>query len=130
MYIYIYLKLKRLESHHIICQALAVMALPQNAPTSLSNLTHLIDEMWYLAGDSSVDMNWYSKRALLAAVYTSSEWYMTTDHSLEYSETFKFLDRRLQDTAVIGKTSAQMRNVVDFGLRSIKGVLESKGILK
>ncbi|RUS20205.1 hypothetical protein BC937DRAFT_86178 [Endogone sp. FLAS-F59071] len=62
-------------------------------------------------------MNWYTKRASLAAVYTSTgtlpdrsgshnpiaELYMTQDQSPEYIETFKFLDRRLGDVATVGK---------------------------
>jgi ubiquinone biosynthesis protein COQ9 len=48
------------------------MAVPQNAPTSVAELARLVDEIWYLAGDESVDANWYSKRATLAAVYSST----------------------------------------------------------
>ncbi|KAI8816795.1 COQ9-domain-containing protein [Fimicolochytrium jonesii] len=105
--------------------ALAVMAQPQNVPMSLRNLGELVDEIWYLAGDRSVDMNWYSKRAMLAGVYTSTEVYMTQDKSPDFQETWKFLDRRLQDVATFGRTTAEVSNVVQFGLRSAVGVLAS-----
>ncbi len=32
-------------------------------------------QLWYLAGDRATDHNWYSKRALLAAVYSSTMMY-------------------------------------------------------
>ncbi len=32
-------------------------------------------QLWYLAGDRATDHNWYSKRALLAAVYSSTLYY-------------------------------------------------------
>jgi ubiquinone biosynthesis protein COQ9 len=48
------------------------MALPQNAPNTVKQLAELVDEIWYLAGDHSVDLNWYSKRFLLAGIYTST----------------------------------------------------------
>jgi ubiquinone biosynthesis protein COQ9 len=38
-------------------QAMAIMALPQNSITSLKNLAQLVDEIWYYAGDRSVDVS-------------------------------------------------------------------------
>jgi ubiquinone biosynthesis protein COQ9 len=38
---------------------------PQNLPTTLSKLGAISDEIWYLSGDQSTDINWYTKRALL-----------------------------------------------------------------
>ena len=34
-----------------------MMALPQNASESLQNLTALVDDIWYYAGDRSVDVS-------------------------------------------------------------------------
>ncbi|KAJ3217077.1 E2 ubiquitin-conjugating protein mms2 [Dinochytrium kinnereticum] len=106
-------------------EALALMAQPQNAPTALCNLGELVDEIWYTAGDRSVDMNWYSKRALLAGVYTSTELFMTQDQSPNFVETEKFLDRRLQDVAVIGKTAGEVKNIVNFSVSTFAGILRS-----
>ncbi|KAI9102059.1 COQ9-domain-containing protein [Phlyctochytrium arcticum] len=108
-------------------EALAIMAQPQNLSMSLGNLESLVDEMWYLAGDRSVDMNWYSKRTLLAGVFTSTELYMTQDRSINFEETSKFLDRRLQDVAFVGKSFSQVSNYVAFGVRSAFGILSSYG---
>jgi ubiquinone biosynthesis protein COQ9 len=59
-------RLQMLEPYiHHWPQALALLALPQHAPTSMKNLAELMDEMWFLAGDRSVDFNWYTKRFLL-----------------------------------------------------------------
>ncbi|KAJ3136852.1 Ubiquinone biosynthesis protein coq9, mitochondrial [Geranomyces variabilis] len=107
--------------------ALGIMAQPPNAPMSLRNLGELVDEMWYLAGDRSADLNWYSKRTLLAGVYTSTELYMTQDKSPDFQETWKFLDRRLQDVGTLGRTTAEVTNYLQFGVRSAFGVLSSLG---
>lgn len=48
------------------------MSLPQNIGSSIAELARLADEMWYLAGDRSVDFSWYTKRATLSAVYASA----------------------------------------------------------
>ncbi|KAI9204613.1 COQ9-domain-containing protein [Polychytrium aggregatum] len=109
-------------------EAVALLALPQNAANNVANLGELVDEMWYIAGDRSVDMNWYTKRALLAAVYTSTELFMTQDRSPEFAETWKFLDRRLQDTAFVGRSASEIKNIADFGAKTICGILSSRGI--
>ncbi|KAJ3059651.1 Ubiquinone biosynthesis protein coq9, mitochondrial [Podochytrium sp. JEL0797] len=107
--------------------ALALMAMPSNAPHSLKNLSALVDEIWFVAGDRSTDMNWYSKRVMLAGVYTSTELFMTQDKSPNFVETEKFLDRRLANVAFIGRTTGEVGKIVDFGVKSALGVLASRG---
>ncbi|KAL1920919.1 uncharacterized protein VTP21DRAFT_11554 [Calcarisporiella thermophila] len=108
-------------------EALAIMAQPTQAATSLTHLQKLVDDMWYLAGDKSSDMNWYSKRATLAAVYSSTELFMTQDSSPDFQETFRFLDRRLEDVAILGKSVNEISNLMSFAARSALGIIESKG---
>jgi ubiquinone biosynthesis protein COQ9 len=48
------------------------MALPENIGSSMKELAMLTDEMWFLAGDRSVDFSWYTKRATLSTVYAST----------------------------------------------------------
>lgn len=43
-----------------------MMGQPQNSPRALEILALLMDEIWYLVGDRSVDSSWYTKRAALA----------------------------------------------------------------
>ncbi|KAJ1549205.1 Ubiquinone biosynthesis protein coq9, mitochondrial [Cladochytrium tenue] len=110
-------------------EAVALMALPQNAPYALSNLHEAADEIWYAAGDRSFDMNWYSKRMLLAGVVSSTELYMSQDRSPDFSGTTRFLDRRLQDVAFVGRSMAELSNLATFGLRSAQGLLHSVMVL-
>ena len=49
-----------------------MMSLPENVKSSMGELARLVNEMWFLAGDKSVDFSWYTKRATLSAVYASS----------------------------------------------------------
>ena len=60
---------------HLI-QAMALKAFPTNAPTALENLALMVDDIWYYAGDRSTDFNWYTKRGLLAAIYSSTGVYV------------------------------------------------------
>mmetsp|Transcript_17894 Transcript_17894/g.21430 ORF Transcript_17894/g.21430 Transcript_17894/m.21430 type:complete len:360 (+) Transcript_17894:90-1169(+) len=85
-------------------QALSHTAPPQeSAPLMLKSRAHLMDDIWFAAGDRATDMSWYSKRAILGAVYTSTELYMITDTSPDFHDTWEFLDRRLEDVITMGK---------------------------
>ncbi|KAI9779681.1 MAG: Ubiquinone biosynthesis protein coq9, mitochondrial, partial [Peltula sp. TS41687] len=78
-------------------EALAIMAQPKHVRTSIAELAKLADEIWYLAGDTSTDTSWYSKRASLSTIYASTEFYMTQDRSPKFLETKQFLERRMND---------------------------------
>ncbi|KAF9975553.1 Ubiquinone biosynthesis protein coq9, mitochondrial [Actinomortierella ambigua] len=108
-------------------EALAIMGQPANVPMSLDHLAKIADEIWYLAGDRSADMNWYSKRAMLMGIYSSTEVYMTTDKTQNFQATQAFLDRRFEDAATIGKASNDLMQLAEFGAKSVVGILASKG---
>ncbi|KIX00757.1 rpsU-divergently transcribed protein [Rhinocladiella mackenziei CBS 650.93] len=94
--------------------ALSYMSLLGNIPASLKELNALSDEIWYLAGDGAVDFSWYTKRASLAAVYASSEMFMTTDTSRDFALTEEFLDRRLKDVQNVGRTLGGVSQYIGF----------------
>jgi rpsU-divergently transcribed protein len=47
-------------------QALAIHTSPGSLPSAIRQVSQLVDDIWYAAGDKSADLNWYTKRALLA----------------------------------------------------------------
>jgi ubiquinone biosynthesis protein COQ9 len=104
------------------------MSLLGNIPASLEELNALSDEIWYLAGDTSVDTSWYTKRASLAAIYASSELFMTTDTSNDFQETEQFVDRRLKDVQTIGGTMGQLGQFVGFWAGSSVNLARSWGM--
>src|SRR6476620_2985111 len=53
-------------------RALAVLALPRNAPKAAALAWRSADRIWRLAGDTAADFNHYSKRAILIGVYGST----------------------------------------------------------
>ncbi|KAF9930880.1 Ubiquinone biosynthesis protein coq9, mitochondrial [Modicella reniformis] len=108
-------------------EALAVMGQPSNVPMALNHLAKIVDEIWHLAGDKSADMNWYTKRASLAVIYTTTELYMTTDKTPNYEATQKFLDRRFEDAATLGKATNEVLQIAEFGAKSVFGIITSKG---
>lgn len=69
---------------------------------ALKRLHGTVDRIWRLAGDQSTDWNWYSKRLILAGVYTATLHYWLNDESENHAATAAFLDRRLADVHRIG----------------------------
>jgi ubiquinone biosynthesis protein COQ9 len=84
-------------------RALALLALPWNAPVSLRCTARTVDAMWHAAGDRSADFAWYTKRASLAAVYAATLAFWMRDEDPDCTAALAFLDRRLADLAALGR---------------------------
>ncbi|XP_043477749.1 ubiquinone biosynthesis protein COQ9, mitochondrial [Leptopilina heterotoma] len=78
-------------------QAMALLVVPPNVPKSIANILTLVDDICYYAGDRSVDFNWYTRRIVLAGIYKTTELYLLQDNSEDHKETWKFLERRIED---------------------------------
>jgi ubiquinone biosynthesis protein COQ9 len=101
----------RLEAvEHIdeaVRRAMAVMAMPQNAPRSLQLGWRSADLMWRLAGDTATDYNHYTKRAILAGIYSATLAVFVNDDSEGKARTYEFLDRRIDGVMRFEKAKAQ-----------------------
>ncbi len=104
----------RIERHagqrEAVRRGLALLALPFNAGLALKLLYRTVDALWYAAGDTSVDFNFYTKRATLAGVYSSTLLYWLNDRSPGSEATWDFLDRRIDDVMRIEKLKARARS--------------------
>jgi ubiquinone biosynthesis protein COQ9 len=101
----------RLEAvEHIdeaVRRAMAVMAMPQNAPRSLQLGWRSADIMWRLAGDTATDYNHYTKRAILAGIYSATLAVFVNDDSDGRAKTYEFLDRRIDGVMRFEKAKAK-----------------------
>ena len=86
-----------------IRRAFSWLSLPMHAPIAARITAATVDAIWHAAGDTSADFSWYTKRGILAAVYSATLLYWLSDHSEGDENTLHFLDRRLHDVARIGK---------------------------
>ncbi|KAK1580266.1 rpsU-divergently transcribed protein [Colletotrichum navitas] len=109
-------------------EALAIMAQPSYAPASIKELAKLVDEIWFLSGDVSVDASWYTKRASLSLIYASSELFMTNDKSAGFRDTKDFLRRRLNEVKEAGGVLGSVGQWVGFTASAGVNVLRSKGL--
>ncbi|XP_063168773.1 ubiquinone biosynthesis protein COQ9, mitochondrial isoform X2 [Candoia aspera] len=88
-------------------QAMSVLLLPHNIPSSLNLLTTMVDDIWHYAGDQSTDINWYTRRVVLAGIYNTTELVMIQDASPDFEETWSFLQSRVADAMNMGHTAKQ-----------------------
>ena len=79
------------------------MSMPGNNLLGLECLYHTVDTIWYAVGDNSADFNFYTKRALLAGVMSSSTLFWLNDNSYESEDTWGFIDRRIENIMNIQK---------------------------
>ena len=97
-------RLARFEDRRdAVRRAFAVLAVPRQAGLAARCTARTVDEIWHHAGDRSADASWYSKRAILASIYTATLLYWMRDSSQDAAATLAFLDRRLADLARIGR---------------------------
>lgn len=88
-------------------RAIAILAMPPNAPDGLKLGWRSADAMWRLAGDTATDYNHYTKRAILAGVYAATIVVFLDDASDGFAETRGFLARRVEGIMQFEKTKAQ-----------------------
>lgn len=88
-------------------RACAMLALPHHAPLAARCTARTVDAIWHAAGDTSADFNWYTKRALLAGIYSATLLYWLNG-STSLEQALAFLDRRLAGVGQINKLKARL----------------------
>lgn len=96
-----------------IRRAVATLALPLHAALAARLLYRTVDAVWHAVGDRSTDYNFYTKRMLLAGVYSSTVLFWINDKSADCAETWTFLDRRIADVMQIPKAMARLHKIKD-----------------
>lgn len=111
-------------------RALAILALPRNAPEGARLAWRSADRIWRLAGDEAADFNHYSKRAILIGVYGSTTMIFLGDESEDLAETRAFLDRRIDDVMRFEKAKARWKGAggPPFSLSRLLGRLRYPAI--
>lgn len=91
-------------------RAAATLALPVFAPLGAELAWATSDAVWRGLNDPSTDFNFYTKRATLLAVWTSTFARWLADDSADAAPTRDFLDRRIENVMQIEKLKARARD--------------------
>ena len=110
----------------IIKSSLFFMAQPINAYDALTQVMKTSDKIWKFAGDSSKGRTFYSKRLILAGVYSSTlaYWLAEETQSMEGSE--DFLDRRLDNVKNIGEISKHSIQLLERTKQKLNTLIKKK----
>lgn len=102
---------KRLElaDKEAVRRGSTLFSLPQNAGDGAKAIWQTADRIWECLGDTSRDVNWYTKRMTLSAVYSAVVLFWLGDDSDEQQATWEFLDRRIENVMQFEKTKAKLR---------------------
>ncbi|MEK6205211.1 MAG: COQ9 family protein, partial [Amylibacter sp.] len=91
-------------------RGVTLFALPTNASEGARALWATTDKIWNVLGDTSEDVNWYTKRATLSAVYSATLLYWLGDDSADSAETWAFLDRRIDNVMQFESVKAKLKD--------------------
>jgi ubiquinone biosynthesis protein COQ9 len=107
------LRLEQNRPHkEAIRRALAILALPHNARAAAACTARTVDTIWHAAGDRSADFAWYTKRAILTAIYTATLLYWLRDTSEDNAPTLAVLDRLLAAHARVHRLSRRVEHML------------------
>lgn len=104
------LRIKAVDDKEAVRRGTALFALPHMAPDGAKLVWGTADAIWTALGDTSRDVNWYTKRLTLSGVYSSVVLFWLGDDSPGMQATDAFIDRRIDDVMQFEKLKAQARD--------------------
>ncbi len=102
-------RLEAVEDKELVRRGTTLFSLPHHAGDGAKAIWGTADAIWTALGDSSEDVNWYSKRATLSGVYSATVLFWLGDDSLEHQATWDFLERRIEDVMRFEKVKAEVQ---------------------
>ena len=103
-------RLEAVEDKEVVRRGTSLFALPMYAADGAKAVWGTADAIWTALGDTSEDVNWYTKRATLSGVYSSTVLYWLGDGSEGHADTWAFLDRRIENVMQFEKLKAQVND--------------------
>ena len=127
-------RLEAVDDKELVRRSMTLFALPQNAAQGARLIWGTAHRIWCALGDTSDDINWYSKRAILSGVYGACVLFWLGDTSEAHAATWTFVDRRIADVMRFEKFKSRVREapalsplikVFDAALSGIKAPSQS-----
>ena len=102
-------RLEVVDDKEAVRRGATLFALPIHAADGARAIWGTADAIWTALGDTSTDINWYTKRATLSGVYSATVLFWLGDDSPGHTATWDFLDRRIDDVMRIEQIKAKVR---------------------
>ncbi|MEM6727486.1 MAG: COQ9 family protein [Pseudomonadota bacterium] len=124
------LRFEAIPDKEAVRRGTTLFSLPQHAAEGAHLIWGTADAIWTALGDTSDDINWYTKRATLSGVYSSTLLFWLGDDSLDGQATWNFLDRRIEDVMRIEKVKktvndSQVLTALTWGPRMLASMVKA-----
>lgn len=100
-----------LVDRELVRAGAATLALPAHAGLAARLMAETADVIWSGLGDSAQDVNWWTKRGILASVIGATVLYWLGDDSPDIAETRAFLGRRIDGVMRFEAAKARLAKV-------------------
>lgn len=106
-------RLEAIGAHKEAARRAAItLAFPGNAPEAVRMGWRTADLAWRAMGDTATDFNHYTKRSILAGVFTATFAFWLQDDSEGHAATWAFLDRRIENVMQFEKVKSRAKDLV------------------
>lgn len=112
----ILLRLDAAGDREVVRRGMTLFSLPQHAAEGSQLVWGTADAIWTALGDTSDDLNWYTKRASLSAVFGATVLYWLGDETPDSSATREFLERRLDGVMRVEGMKSALRKTPGLNL--------------
>ncbi|KAJ7455251.1 hypothetical protein B0H11DRAFT_249530 [Mycena galericulata] len=115
----------------LLPEAFALLSAPESGVPlfdprpALKHAARIADEACYVAGDASLRMSWYTKRASLIGIYSAAELHQLTSPQSAHA----FLDSLLNASTAIGSSVEDVQVFSSYVFRSWAAIIKSRGFL-
>lgn len=103
------LRLQVIDDKEAVRRGATLFAMPHMAADGTGLIWGTADAIWNALGDTSRDVNWYTKRMTLSAVYSSTVLFWLGDDSSDMQASDAFIDRRIDNVMQFEKFKAKAR---------------------
>ncbi|MFA9229343.1 MAG: COQ9 family protein [Microgenomates group bacterium] len=127
------LRLQRADKE-LVRRGSVLFGMPHHAIEGAGLIWGTADAVWNALGDTSRDVNWYTKRTTLSAVYASTVLYWLGDTSADDQDSWAFLDRRIENVMQFEKAKARAKTnpltkaMMDGPLKILERITAPQGV--
>lgn len=98
------------QDKNIIRKNTIYYSTPNNYLKASKSAWIVADKIWKIAGDKSTDFNYYSKRSILASIYSTAILYWLNEKSDDVESTLDYIERSIKRLASIGKVKGKINS--------------------
>ena len=97
------------KNKEAVKRSIALLTTPLYISEGSRALWRTSDNIWNSIGDTSYDLNWYSKRFILSSVYSAALIFWLEDDSPNFVKTQEFVARRIKDVMTVERIKGAIK---------------------